>query len=540
MSGTIVYYVVGPVHPRNFELIAREMPDWSFRVTHEPANQWLNAERMAKVPFEKVVLSEDRVPEALWSGDVGAVVFSTTQPRQGPINLLRAALERNVPTIAIEESNQIALNISTIDNYILPVDHLLVASSHEREGMIDAGVPERRVQVTGWPFYTGQVGTTEQARRRTMKQSFGLNPDRPVATLALTALHDPGESPTVRRRQLTLATGGLPPEYQLVVKPHPVETLDVLTPFVTELAPNAQIIEGSVPIDDLLQATDVLLSRGASQVCIEALFHEIPVIILDAGTQTPFYGLVQDVIVEEAGDLARALDRISAERDPMQLYKAFFDVHVPYRPQEAREMTCRRISEIATNGAHETDRASQWFDLALYQAWQLDHGPALDMLSQARRHDGNQPIDALKALIEFRATQEDLDALKGYLGRGFRSQVLRCLWIDQLDRHHQRPIDSDIEWMQDFPSTLNTPWFSQHIRRWVDVLLRSGNAQAAMDLTAKVENYHYTVSNFGDLARKIEVYQGGPSARAHYYLDRKIKKVRPLLASVKRKVMRLV
>ena len=359
MSGIIVYYVVSPVHTRNLELIAREMPDWTFRATYELANRWLNAENMAKVPFENVVLVDDQVPDALWSGDVRAVIFSTAQRWQAPINLLRSALEHDVPTIAIEESNQIALNHGTVINYVLPVDHVLVASSHERQGMIEAGVPERRVEVTGWPFYAGQIGKTAPDRLRAMKERLGLKPERPAATLTLTGLYDAGESPAVRRRQLTLAAQGLPPEYQLVVKPHPIEKLEVLMPFVTQCAPRAKVIEGMVRIDDVLEATDVLLNRGVSQVCIEALFREIPVIVLDTGVHTPFHGLAQDLIVEEPEDLARALARLLAERDPMQVYVPFREAHVPYPPQGARELTCRRIAEIATNGSHDPDRAAR-------------------------------------------------------------------------------------------------------------------------------------------------------------------------------------
>jgi len=265
MSRIIVYYVVGPVHPRNLGLIAQEMLDWKFRVVYEQSVWWLSKERMAQVPLEKVALVDDRVPDTLWSGDVRAVIFSTVQARPTPINLLRATLERGIPMIAIEESNQIALNNGTINNYLLPVDRLLVASVSERTGMIEAGLPEQRVEVTGWPFYTGQVGKTLPNRARAKKEQFGLDKDRPVATLTLTALHDAGESPQVRRRQLTLAAQGLPPEYQLVVKPHPIEKRQVLMPFIRQYAPRAKVVEGSVPIDEVLEATDVLLNRGASQ-----------------------------------------------------------------------------------------------------------------------------------------------------------------------------------------------------------------------------------------------------------------------------------
>lgn len=539
MSRIIVYYVVGPVHPRNLALIAREMPDWTFRVTYEPHIWWLNAQNMAKVPFEKMALADHQVPDALWFGDVRAVIFSTVQPRQGPINLLRSAVERGVPTIAIQESNQIALNNGTINNYLLPVDHVLVASSHERQGMIEAGVADRRVEVTGWPFYEGQIGKTAPDRLRAMKECLGLEPDRSVATLTLTSLNDAGESPAVRRRQLILAAQGLPPEYQLVVKPHPIEKLEVLMPFVTQCAPRAKVIEGMMQISDVLEATDVLLNRGSSQVCIEALFREIPVIILDTGVQTPFHGLAQDLIVEEPSDLVRALAWLSAQDDPMRVYVPFKEVHVPYSPLEARELTCRRIADIAASSSHDPDRAGQWFDLALYQAWQLDRQIALEILSPACALDPDQPIDALKQLIRFQATRADLDALKRYVGSGFRGHLLRCLWIDQLDQRHERPMDADLEWMQAFPPPINTVWFVQHVSRWVDVLLRSGQSQAATALAQRLDEEFAHVRGTTDLVRDVELYLTGVSGRAKYFLYRMMKQTRATLRPVKRKLRKM-
>lgn len=52
------------------------------------------------------------------------------------------------------------------------------------------------------------------------------------------------------------------------------------------------------------------------------------------------------------------------------------------------------------------------------------------------------PVDALKRLIRFQATRGDLDALKQSVGGGYRSHVLRCLWIDQLYRQRERQTDS--------------------------------------------------------------------------------------------------
>jgi len=536
MPGTIVYHVVSPVHLRNAQLIAQEMSEWTFRVVYEPYTGWLKADVLDRIPFEKVALVGDRAPAAVWTGDVQCVIFSTAQPRQAPINLLRSALERGVPTLAIEESNQIALNHGTVNNYVLPVDHVLTASKHERRGMIEAGLPERRIEVTGWPFYVGQVGKTAPDRVRAAKERLGLATDRPVAALTLTGLNDAGESPVVRRRQLALAAQGLAPEYQLVVKPHPIEKLQVLMPFITECAPRAKAIEGSVRIDDLLEATDVLLNRGVSQVCIEALFREIPVVVLDTGVQTLFHGLTQDLIVEQPGDLRRVLAQLSAQPDPMQIYAPFREEHVPYMPQRARELTCQRIAQIAESDDRDPDLAGQRFDLALYQAWQADHRVALDILAPERERAPDRPVDALEHLIQFQATRDNLDALKQSVGTGFRSHVLRCLWIDQLVQQRECPTDADLAWMQDFPPPLNTIWFVQHTDKWLSALLRSEHAHVATALAQRLNQDFIHMPGVANIVRDVRLYQAGLSGRARYFFHKMARKARLVSRSVKHRL----
>lgn len=535
MTGIIVYYVVGPVHPRNAALLAREMPGWTFRLTYEPHVRWLTAESLAALPCEHVALADDGVPDALWEGDVRAVVFSALQPRRGPIGLLAAALERGLPTVAIEESNQIALNDSTVNNYLLPVDHLLVSSPGERAGMIAHGVPADRLEVTGWPFYSGTLGRPAPGHVRTAKERLGLNPGRPVATLTLTALGDAGESPAVRRQQLTLAAEGLPSEYQLVVKPHPIERLETLGPFVRACAPRGRVVDGATRIDDVLDATDVLLNRGRSQVCIEALHRGIPVVVLDTGVRTPFHGLANDVVVERPAELGELLARLADEDDLRRRYEAFRREHMPYAPAEGRALTCRRLIEIAGRGRPPTDAASTWLDLALYAAWQGDHTAALAMLTSERVGSASGPAEALRRLVRCAGTRADLEALEISMGPGFRVAVLHCLWIDQLQQRRERPDEADTARLADFPPRTNTPWFVPHARRWAEVLLRAGQAPVARAFTDRLATMFAHVPGVPELVEDIDLYQAGPAGRARYLWRRTVPPAQAALAAAVRR-----
>lgn len=537
VSDTIVYYVVSPVHVRNAQLLAPGLKGWSLRIAYEQESPWLNPGNMNPLPFETVAFPPGEIPEALWAGRVRGVILSTAQPRPAPIQLVGAALERELPTMALEESNQIALNQGTVNNYVLPVDQVLVASEHERHGMAAGGFPLRRFAATGWPFYSGRMGAVSPQQRQARKAALGLDPERPVASLTLTGLHDAGESPVVRRRQLSLAAQGLPPRYQLVVKPHPIEKRKVLQPFVDECAPRAVVLEGMVRVEELLEASDVLLNRGVSQVCIEALFQEIPVVVLDTGIRTPFHGLARGLVVEQPEELGEALERLAREPEPMALYTAFRQHHVPYPPQEARERTCRRIAQLCRDCEREPVPGRQWFDLALCQAWKSGRSEALEMAARQEVEAAGCPGAALIRLILCQASRADLEELSLFLGNGFQGQVLRCLWIDQLERRRVRPGEADLAWMADFPPALDAVWFIPHARKWAFLLLRSGHKVQAEKLIERVQQQFIHVPGVPELVADVGTYTRGFWGRARVVLRREAVR---LLGPARQRVRRLL
>ena len=140
----------------------------------------MKPEMLRSLQFEKHAFVNGRVPDSLCDQALDAVVFSTAQVRHNPVALIRWAFERKVPTIAIQEVNQLGLNCGRVNHYLLPVDHILVASEIEMQHLLHVGVPEHRLHVTGWPFYNGPKGI-DNSRRREQKRSLGFDPDRPLA-----------------------------------------------------------------------------------------------------------------------------------------------------------------------------------------------------------------------------------------------------------------------------------------------------------------------------------------------------------------------
>jgi hypothetical protein len=477
--------------------------DWELLVAYEQENPWLTPEIIGMLPFPTMALSAGQIPGELWKGEVRAVVLSTAQPRQVPIGLVAEAMTRGVPTIAIEESNQIGLNQGTVNNYLLPVDYVLTASNYEAAGMIAAGFPERRFEVTGWPFHAGGMGRVPVEKQRVRKAALGLDPVRPLAALTLTGFNTAGESSVVRQRQLELAAQGLPPDYQLAIKPHPIEKLRTLQPFVDQFAPLAMVVDGMMPIEELLEATDILLNRGVSQICIEALIQEIPVVVLHTDIHTPFHDLAPEVVVRQPQDLNQILIKLGRNRKPMAMYDAFKKVHMPYSPDQARVRTCKRVIEIASNGSKDPCSGRQWFDLGLFEAWRGGDKTAMMMATREEVLDAGCPTDELARLICCRASREDLDMLLQFFKKGVHSDLIRSLWIKQMCRQKMSPQEADHELMEEFPPTVGTFWFVPDMRTWTMLLMRTGQVERADAFRCKIEERFFHVAGVPDLIAEI-------------------------------------
>jgi hypothetical protein len=496
--------VVGPVHPKNMKLLADAMPERHFRMIYEPGMCWTPGFAVDGLPPDALSFDRDQVPQRLSPNDFSAVVFSTVQPRPAPLNLLHWALRNNLPTFAIEEGNQLALNSGRYCNYLAPLDYLLVASSSEQEHLVSIGTDPERIHVTGWPFCSSS-GAVSVAIRRASKFRLGLNGDAPVAALTLTAYADSGEVEQVRVEQLRMAQEGLGPEYQLVIKPHPIESMDVLRGFVNQHARRATIIDGGIAIDELLDATDVLLNRGVSQVAFEALLKVIPVVILDVGDRTPFHDSAPDCVAAHSAEVSEVVRRIEESEEAMSLYKGVFEQHIPYTPMQAKRETCAKISSaIKTHKVHL--RGEQWLEFALVYAWQVDRRAALSVLTGA---DCGALGRSLSELIRRRASEQDLELLIEHWQGRYEEQILLCLLCEQL-RKKKRDIQTfHLGMMRRLFSSVNPHLFCRHYELWGRVLLDRGHAEEFSLFREKMDSMQGQVYELEQTLDRLNRYSRG-------------------------------
>jgi hypothetical protein len=486
----LIYYPVSPVHIRNLGILAEKLESWIFRVIYNPNYEWFSSDKIAQYPFNCIPFVNDKPPEDLWTSDVRAVIMSTAQVRRQPFNLVKSALLRGIPTIAIEEVHQLALHDNRINNYMLPVDELLVASEKEREGFIDLGVPAKNVHSIGWPFDSRLIKNKPIKDRHELLHRLSIEEGRPVATLTLLmSSHFDSisiETDEIRRKLLSIVSEGLPSNYQLLVKGHPAEDHKGIREFIKKYAPRARLVDRYVDIQDVLSITDVLFNQGHSQVVVEALLRKLPVIIVPVDINTIFDGMPKDLIIHKPHDIPRALSVL--DNDPMAAYASFIQTHLSIPPKKALEFTVRLITDIA-NMRSVREPVEKLRELMLWEACFINRNQSNDTLEVIRKNVGNDDLElSLERLVKCNANRDDIIKLLSWAGKSFKSHAIQNLWIDTMLKHDLKPEKEDFQLLMDFPPVMMGILFLSNAFRWRNHLLNHNQKHAAEMLYNRLVN----------------------------------------------------
>lgn len=458
---TLLFNPTSLVHDRNVDIFRKHLPGWNIRCIYNSRQPWF-ADMRKRGDDKSFYFTKGHFPrppgEAL--NDVGAVILFTAQSRIPPANLIQEAVLRSIPIIAIEEVYMMMLEQGFVNNYLLPVDHLFVASEYERARFLDIGMPAETVEATGCIFRYKELKPIDPDEKGNLRRELGLSPNKLTATLSLAFLAVSNETLDVRRQLLEIVSKGLPDAYELLIKPHPAEQDKDFSEFVARYAPKAKIAPPMMAIDKILDVTSVLFNRGNSQVNIDALQRHIPAIPVPVGRKTFFHDMLPDLVVNKESDVRKALDLIN--RRGMDIYKEIFRVHLDINPEEALKNVISRLKDIViTRDLHEPDE--MLLELALFWAhmeYPLQAVKTLKML-KGTNLDAKMK-NAVYRLVSGRADRDDIFLLKRQNKKRYMEWIIQSLWIKTLYNRNVRPTPEDSEWFSDFPPEMNRTNFAPY------------------------------------------------------------------------------
>lgn len=237
------------------------------------------------------------------------------------LELFAWAKRRGAPVVAIEEVAQLGLNDNDISNYDAPFDRLFVASPDELERFLALGYTRDMLRASGLPAYeriAPYSATEEVAALERLDIRDGRKPIVYTTTplRSRRAIHNK-DTPAFRDAMLqALALAGKATQRRILVKLHPNEDPDAERAFITQRIPGAIVIGRELTMDTLFAAAAVVVNRGNSQTCLEAVLRGVPVVVAACGLRTLFHDTGVARIVESTDALANSVAEAIPDGSP--------------------------------------------------------------------------------------------------------------------------------------------------------------------------------------------------------------------------------
>ncbi|MFC1848887.1 CDP-glycerol glycerophosphotransferase family protein [candidate division CSSED10-310 bacterium] len=488
----VLYYPCGLVHFRNLKILQTCVPDLKFLVIVEAGILEKTPEIVADVPVEDRILVENGcLPPDLWQKSVSLLFLSMAYPTPFRLGMVYEAARRNIPVMAIEEVNQLALNDGIINHYFMPLDFFGVASAVERDQFIALGLPGQRLEVTGWPFFD-QTALVQTEQEHEIRAHYGLPRDKKCCLLILGALKENDmvslETQRVRDAILEQVSKGLPEKYQLLIKPHPIET-DVALRLIRDRVPAAVIIDPKLPIEPLLTLSDLIVNRGNSQVALLAMMLKKPLIIIPVELRTIFHGVLDVIISNSISDFSEIVTKY--DQGKQIDYENILKIHFPLTQNQARQRV-RDLFHTALNTAYPLNNVKQLY-LSLLFAFLDENAWAEKVIDELP--DQSKAI-LLKKLYRRKINYPEFQALLEQFPEKMISWHLQALYIRTLMNCYDKKLLSQaLELLTDFSGLVNPHYFIDDVIAKIDLEYRAGRLEAAQQLVAKFQP-EYSVYTF--------------------------------------------
>lgn len=230
------------------------------------------------------------------------IIMFMAYPYEKRLWLMEYSLKEKIPCIGIEEVHQLSLNNGRVNHYFSPLDGLAVPSQEEKDRLENIPVPYAgNIKVTGWGFFDWP---SDVSCNNTKKALLFLSPLHDMDVVSL-------ETEDARRGLLEVGRSLVQRGFRVDVKPHPMEPRQHLEKFLRVMGLDEMEIVSSGNIGELLQRYDLVVNRGNSQVCIEAIHFGKKILICPLGIKTIFDGCCN--VLEDLSRLDCVLQNIDSK-----------------------------------------------------------------------------------------------------------------------------------------------------------------------------------------------------------------------------------
>lgn len=477
----VLFYPTGIVHFRNLEILKTHLREFEFRVIVEPWVEKTAPEVLAGIePGQRVMVGKEGVGNEMWQ-DVSLLFLSMAYPNLSRLGLVEAAVKRGIGVIGLEEVNQLALNEGIINHYFLPLDLLGVVSGVEKQRFLELGIKETGLMVTGWPFFNGEAWAQEESEG-SIRDKYEIVAGKKIALVILGSLKEDDivslETNVVRETILEIITQGLPVNYQVVIKPHPLEKQESLA-RIAERFVGVKILGARERVEPVLLAADLVINRGNSQVILLAMQSGKPIIVVPVGLRTIFHGQLAGVIAGSSEEFSQVVSQY--EHGQRWDYQELLKLHFPLTQEQALE----QVKQMFVRGVREkqcTGDDKRVYMSILY-AFLGALEPAIRILDEVSV--GQPGLLLRKLYLGESAVEEFAQLLEWFPGLMVRWH-LQALWVRRLSRSCQGlNLGEAVWWLDGFNGEVNPHYFIEELVQRVELEFRAGREEEAERLLAR-------------------------------------------------------
>jgi tetratricopeptide (TPR) repeat protein len=381
-SPHLLFYPTSPVHVRDMQKVLDKLSGWRCTaIVYQPLARvapGIAAEVSAQGIDSIEIVQETEFEKHLSSHtDVLAIgaVFEAFA-----LDLLAWAKSRQIPVIGIEEVAQLALNQFDINNYDAPFDRLFVASLDEQRRFLELGYPHQMLSVSGL-LANERFDANQNISSNKLSLKIGTTFSQKAIVYTTSplrgrlSLHNKDDL-CFRESVLTqIAAASLRIGRKAVIKLHPNENIEACQERIRKIIPDAIVFGREITMDELFAVTGVLVNRGNSQTCLEAVLRGIPTVVSACGLKTVFHDDGGAYVVDELSRLSDAIER-AANEGPLDNSRIKAK-HFFLPPEGVAGFIANEISILVGNPRPATENTWKWLTKSMLFVGRHDRALAL-------------------------------------------------------------------------------------------------------------------------------------------------------------------
>jgi len=381
-SPLLLFYPTSPVHVRDVQQVIQNLLGWRcVAIVCQPLARVAPgiAVALSEQGIDLIEIDQESEFEKQLPSDTAILALGAVfEPFA--LDLFAWAKLRPIPVIAIEEVAQLALNQFDINNYDAPFDRLFVGSPDEHRRFVDLGYPSEILSVSGL-LANDRFGAGETLCSDEMLIKLGISDGKkPIAYTTSPirgrlSLHNKDDL-HFREAVLTqIAIASRKTGRKAVIKLHPNEDIETAQERIRKFIPDAIVLGRQVNMDELFPVIGVLVNRGNSQTCMEAVLRGIPTVVPACGLKTLFYADGGAYIVDEISKLSDAIARAYIE-GPIDVSRVKAK-HFFLPPEGVAGFIAKEISKLLSDPQPATENTWNWLIKSMLFVGRHDRALAL-------------------------------------------------------------------------------------------------------------------------------------------------------------------